>query len=775
MTKKLGFFAYPSNPAEIGQCIESAVDELNKSQPSIAVKTWTQLDIVGHFISSEVLTGIDQADYVIADITSLNFNVTYEVGYAIGQGKRVLLVRNKSINPSGTKIEDVGIFDTLGYVQYQNSGELKKFLLGVTTKSPIEIQYKLNRRAPVYLLEPPFKTDWSGRIISRIKKSGYIFRNFDPNEQPRLSAYDAINQVASSYGIVIPLLSSSSSGYEIHNLRAAFIAGLGDGMNKARCLIQNGDDPVPLDYRDFVNVTYHPNEVNEVIAEFASNVARAFQEQTEEKISRERSFLKKLNLGATSAENEMRDLNAYYLETDQYLKALRGEAHLVVGRKGSGKSAIFLQVRDLERDRNRSKNIVLDLKPDGYKLIKFKERMLSFLEEGTYLHTITAFWEYVLLLEISYKIIEKDKNRHLHDHILYDGYRNLVQLYSADEYDSDGDFSERMSNLMEKIYSEYEAIHSGTTQVRLSSSEVTQLLYKHDVKRLRQELIEYMEKKGTLWLLFDNIDNGWPTSGLEHSDLLIIRALIDATRKIERVFGKKGLDVKTAVFLRNDVYELLVKETADRGKEASVLLDWTDPDLLRELVRLRIVANGLDGNLDFQNAWLKIITSHFKGEESSQYLIERSLMRPRFLLNLINHCKSFAINLNHEKIEESDIEKGLIAYSSDLLRDIGYELRDVATESENILYAFIGTPPILSENETLNLINQATNCETTSEKIFNLLLWYGFLGLKINSDEPKYIYDFSYNKALMDGVKNRSTSTQICINQAFWPALMIDS
>src|SRR5690606_32201284 len=123
--------------------------------------------------------------------------------------------------------------------------------------------------------------------------------------------------------------------------------------------------------------------------------------------------------------------------------------------------------------------------------------------------------------------------------------------------------------------------------------------YKHDVKALRKELIEYMRHKGILWLLFDNIDNGWPTSGLQHNDLLIIRALIDATRKLERAFSKEDLTVKTAVFLRNDVYELLVQETADRGKEASVLLDWTDPDLLRELIRLRIVANGLDENTEF--------------------------------------------------------------------------------------------------------------------------------------------------------------------------------
>src|SRR5690606_7045589 len=101
----------------------------------------------------------------------------------------------------------------------------------------------------------------------------------------------------------------------------------------------------------------------------------------------------------------------------------RGEANIVVGRKGAGKSAIFLQIRD--RERAKKDNIVLDLKPDGYKLIKFKETILSFLQEGTFQHTIMAFWEYVLLLEICYKILEKDRELHLRNHDIYAPYRKL--------------------------------------------------------------------------------------------------------------------------------------------------------------------------------------------------------------------------------------------------------------------------------------------------------------------------------------------------------------
>lgn len=626
MKQTIGFYAYASLPAEVGKTIERAVEISSKSNSTITMSTWIGLDIIGHFIADEVLAGINESHFLVADISELNFNVTYEIGYAIGKSKRLLLTKNSSVEPTGLKISDVGIFDTLGYREYQNSIELSEFLISSTAAKSIDASSVLNIKAPVYLLDTPYKTDWSTRIISRIKKAGFIFRNFDPNESPRLSAYDAIGQVSQSYGVVVPLLSANAAGAPIHNMRASFIAGLADGMGKALCILQSGDEPVPLDYRDFVEVTYHPDDVNRAIETFASKVTQAFQRLDASEGKHERSFLKKIDLGATSAENEMRDLDRYYLETDQFLKSLRGEAHLVVGRKGSGKSAIFLQIRDAERDKNRSKNIVLDLKPDGYKLIKFKERILKFLAEGTYQHTITAFWEYVLLLEICYKILEKDKQRHIHDHNLYEGYRRLSELYRRDGYDTEGDFSERMSMLMEKIYSEYQSKYGECEGVSLSSSQVTELLYKHDIKELKQTLGDYLENKEVLWLLFDNIDNGWPTSGLQHEDLLMIRALIDATRKIERQFGGQDLKVRSVVFLRNDVYELLVRETSDRGKEASVVLDWTDPDLLRELIRLRIVSNGLDENLDFKSAWLRLFVSHHKGEETSQFLIERSLM-----------------------------------------------------------------------------------------------------------------------------------------------------
>jgi len=149
-------------------------------------------------------------------------------------------------------------------------------------------------------------------------------------------------------------------------------------------------------------------------------------------------------------------------------------------------------------------------------------------------------------------------------------------------------------------------------------------------------------------------------------------------------------------------------------------------------------------------------------------------MRPRFLLNLINQCKSFAINLNHDRILEEDIEKGLTAYSTDLLTDIGYEINDVENNVDDVLYAFIGSNSLIKKSDIFQMLEKFGVDMNYFEKIHELLLWYGFIGLVIKED-TKYIYDFNYSMKLMSGMIKNKGDIYYQINPAFWPALMIDT
>ena len=206
---------------------------------------------------------------------------------------------------------------------------------------------------------------------------------------------------------------------------------------------------------------------------------------------------------------------------------------------------------------------------------------------------------------------------------------------------------------------------------------------------------------------------------------MIVRALLEATRKLERQLRTDDFDFRTLVFLRNDVYELLVGETSDRGKESKVVLDWTDPDLLRELLRRRLVfGSALPDSSSFEDVWRAIATPHLAGEESSQFVIDRCLMRPRALLDLVSHCRSVAINLRHQRIEKEDFEKGLESFSTDLLSEINLEIRDILPEAENIVYEFIGEKATLPAAELDGILEKASASVPERDAFAELLLWY---------------------------------------------------
>lgn len=307
-----------------------------------------------------------------------------------------------------------------------------------------------------------------------------------------------------------------------------------------------------------------------------------------------------------------------------------------------------------------------------------------------------------------------------------------------------------MTRLLHQTAEYFSSKYGAAQEVALSQPEITHLLYRHDVAQLRTNVHDYLQYKDEVWLLFDNIDKGWATHGLQPQDLVIVKTLIEATRKIERELARRDISAHTIIFLRNDVYELLVDSTPDRGKETRANVDWSEPDMLRELIRKRVVFGYPDmEKLSFDELGQRICARITNGEESSQYLIERSLMRPRNLIDLLNHCRGYAVNLRHERITEEDVANGLKAYSTDLLRDINLEMRDVLPSAADAPYGFIGAPSQFSHDKLLQLMRDGGVKQEDDEAVYKILLWFAFIGVIDGSEEAKYIYSYSYDYKLL--------------------------
>jgi hypothetical protein len=478
--KKTAFYAYPGQPTEIAQTIRSAIDGFNGSSVTYKLEGWEKNDISGIPLTDPIFSRIGAGEFVAADVTFLNENVTFEIGYAIGSKKRCLLFVNSAHTGDREVANNIGIFDTLGYERYENSETLTKLMVNRTDYSPREFEVAINHQQPVYIVEPAKKNDAHLMLVSRTKKARWRYRSFNPDEDIRLSALDAIRHVAQSAGVIAPLQAASVQNSREHNIRAMFVAGLAVALEIPTLIIHAADYSPPLDVRDFTRKYRHPNDIIDAVQAFSLDVTDYSQWGGPKKYSVS-TILTRLSVGDPTAENEMTTLSDYYLSTDEYQRALRGEVNLVVGRKGSGKTALFVQLRD--KKRANKANIVVDLKPEGSQLIKLKERVLDFLTAGAQQHLITALWEYILLLETTYKVLEKDREVHLRDHWLTAHYVALQELYGSTELSHEGDFRERLSKLSDQIIHEFlktfvttdpSPAHNHNSPLNITTNQVTE-------------------------------------------------------------------------------------------------------------------------------------------------------------------------------------------------------------------------------------------------------------------------------------------------------------
>jgi hypothetical protein len=155
-------------------------------------------------------------------------------------------------------------------------------------------------------------------------------------------------------------------------------------------------------------------------------------------------------------------------------------------------------------------------------------------------------------------------------------------------------------------------------------------------------------------------------------------------------------------------------------------------------------------------------------------------MRPRNFLTLVNHCKSSAVNLQRDKIQEDDIRKACAIYSADISNEMGLEIRDVFPAAEDIPYYFIGFRSPATLGEIKKTLSDSPVPEDCLNELIEILLWFGFLGVKsstANDAKETYIYDVFYDmkklKRLAGNLQHEDTP--LFIHRAFWPFLEIEA
>jgi nucleoside 2-deoxyribosyltransferase len=87
------------------------------------------MDVAGQVIFCEICRRMRGATTIYADVTTFNFNLLFEIGYAIGLGLPVRPIRDSSYIRDRRAFDALGVLDTLGYVDFSAIEEVDGLLL----------------------------------------------------------------------------------------------------------------------------------------------------------------------------------------------------------------------------------------------------------------------------------------------------------------------------------------------------------------------------------------------------------------------------------------------------------------------------------------------------------------------------------------------------------------------------------------------------------------------------------------------------------------------
>jgi hypothetical protein len=783
-----GFFAYPSTPVCCGDAIRQAVGVLN-GYGIVSIQTWEQCRIGGKLVIDEICGAINDAQLFCADVTEMNANVMFELGYAIARKKRIWLILDPTIVESKSQFDQLRILTTVGYSRYSNSSEIvNRFtqdrpdsdLQNTLYAQAIERSLPLTAPIKVLYLKSLHETEASIQVtnsIANLDRIGVPVIVDDPKESTAQSLTWYGTQVYSSTAVVCHLTGPNRIGARLHNARYALVAGLAFGMGKALLMLTEGKFLAPIDYRDLLSQYETAREAATCIAAWKASVEIEFQQKKEikrEHVSHERlaTELKGLRVGEYIAENEAdRLVEDYFLETSAYRDALDGNQVVFVGRKGTGKTANFLKLSsELAKS---SQSLVCVIKPIAYELHGVLDLLMRYRGRDTKGYAIESLWKFLILTEIANATVESIQKYSL-DRLTHEE-EKLLDFMSREGAKLKGEFAVRLENCLESLVKS----QGGGASMEITHLGISEALHQSEIHDLRLLLGDVLSSKKRVSILIDNLDKPWDRRSDLDTLAQFLLGLLGAANRLGIDFKRadsrrRSVNLTLAIFLRSDIFDKLRAVASEPDKIPYSKLRWGDREILMRVIDERFVASH-EGTVRPDQIWKRYFCETVGGVPTKEYFATRILPRPRDLVFFVKAAMATAVNRNHTLVTEEDIRESEKQYSQFAFGSILVE--DSATEEhiEDILYEFVGSSPILTEDEVAAKLSKGGGSDMP--RLIELLCSVTFLGLETRKDRFRFVEDpQEYRKALSlakQVARHARRGLRFQIHYAFWAFLEV--
>ena len=770
--KTVGFFAYGILPHSIPSTIKAAIEAINKN-PQVELVSWESLNIGGRYLVHEVCEKIDDSDFFCADITTINPNVMYEIGFAIARDKRVWLIRDDSYVDSKSEFNQLQLLTTIGYRSYTNAEQIIK---GFFADNPhLTLEQTIFREAIEPLLMPTQESEPLLYLMSRHDTEGSVRVSRvldtlapkpildDPRESSVQPLYWYGQKALPAPGILAHFLSNSREGSKITNARYALVSGLANGFDRPLLMLSEMNDLLaPMDYREQMRYYTTPVEAGRLTQAWVQEIAKAHPISLSAgaahlnavKLATElRDFHQQL--GEYVAENEADRLGDYFVETTAHMDIINGTQTIFVGRKGTGKTASLIQAqREIGSEAN---NLVVVLKPVGYEMDALSRLFASYKVADRKGYVIESLWKYILYTEIALSAAHQIE--HVSPWLGSDpANARLTALIHEEEKALAGDFTTRLEAVVDKLLRV--DVDTSAEKFRLGISEA---LHNSVLSRLRTVLSEVLSKKAQVLLLIDNLDKPWTRKAdTDHLTDFLLGLLTAAERVGEELkHGERNRNMtrfSSAIFLRSDIFNRITESADEPDKISHTRLTWKDPELLLRVIEERYTASHGPAS-DPATMWRRYFCSDVRGVPTRDYLVSRILPRPRDIVYLVKAAVSNAVNRKHDRVEQKDILDAELQYSQYAWDSILVENNSVIAELDNVLLEFVGDNSVLDETTVRQRVSHAGIDAESVDHVIGQLVGLTFFGVEVAPGK------FAYSDEKKERQKNRQLALKFADSQ----------
>ena len=741
----VGFAEFPSNHADT---VRSASNRMSKVD-GVLLRSWEDLRIGGNLLLSQIEEAIRAADVTIFDLTQLNENVLFEVGLAIGANKVVWPLRDASDNTRKNDWKALEVLDPIGQVRFTNSDQIYgKFmderpdLLGSPLfEGTLESQLRGGSLPTVFYFAEYFQTDAGRQVASLLQKrtgEDLPLVTADPKEASAQTLPWFAQHIYSAEVVVVHLAADRRQGSSSHNARASLIAGLARGMGKPLLMLAEQDYVSALDYRELLFRYPNADEcrtrleywLERNLRPAAERIADARETAAAVELSTE---LRSVDLGEYVAENEVRGLHAYYVQTATFREVISGSSRVYVGSKGVGKSAAAIQAESTLREDTR--NLVCAVKPPGYDLDGLVRLLSKFEQRDARGYVAESLWKYLLATELALAV-ERDLSRRPAGLVPEDPEWKLMEYIGEHGSWLKGDFTTRLEQAVAKLLT---VPASGEASDRAIA--VSEALHSGPLRQLREVLGPVLATRRRVYIIVDNLDKAWDKeSDVEQLSrlLLALLACMDAFRsEMEKTVREEGLSLSLSLFIRADIFATVSSLAREPDKLPVRTIRWPDDASLLDVVEQRYVVSQ-QAEVSPGELWKKYFCPRIKGQLVTDWLQMVCLPRPRDVLYLLRSAIGHAVGNRNPRVEIGDLLAAERDYSLFAFEAALVEGQQRVDSIEEVLLQFAGAPPLMSEKHVEQTLYGAGVTEKEISSVIGVLQDLNFLGLQVHEGTVRF-------------------------------------